>query len=324
MKDELFLSCFDSRFQQLIILPTEKCNFRCSYCYEDFAIGRMDPATIRALMLFIDSRVKCLDALMLSWFGGEPLLAQDIVFSVTKYAKQLTKAKGVKFYGSITTNAYLLTQPIFLKLCSMGVRRFQITLDGPREVHNKTRRLANGKGSFDRIINNITAIKNSDEEFRVVLRIHYSEANHRTLPEFLSFINNKYLIDKRFAVHLKSIENLGGSMGQTVPKMSADRREKLYAALSQDVAEDGLVRFDEYICYASKPNSLVIRADGSLAKCTVAFGDLRNRIGHLSEDGNIKINNEHLSFWLRGFESMDKSVLACPANASAGRKIFLE
>lgn len=27
--------------QQLIILPTEKCNFRCTYCYEDFLISKM-------------------------------------------------------------------------------------------------------------------------------------------------------------------------------------------------------------------------------------------------------------------------------------------
>jgi uncharacterized protein len=28
------------RFQQLTILPTEKCNFRCTYCYEDFELGK--------------------------------------------------------------------------------------------------------------------------------------------------------------------------------------------------------------------------------------------------------------------------------------------
>jgi len=31
---------------QLILLPTEQCNFRCTYCYEDFAIGRMSDAVV--------------------------------------------------------------------------------------------------------------------------------------------------------------------------------------------------------------------------------------------------------------------------------------
>jgi uncharacterized protein len=237
----------------------------------------MDPITLRALTRFIDRRVEDLDTLMLSWFGGEPLLAQDIVILASRYALHLTKIKGVKFFGSITTNAYLLTHSTFLELCNVGVTRFQITLDGPREVHNQTRRLANGKGTFDRIIENLAAIRNSDEEVRVVLRIHYSEANYATLPELLSFINKEFLTDKRFIVHLKSIENLGGSIGQTVPVIPAARSASMYTALSRHVAEDGLVRFNEYICYAAKPNSLVIRADGSLAKCTVAFSDTRNR-----------------------------------------------
>jgi hypothetical protein len=37
------------KFQELILLPTEKCNFRCTYCYEDFELGRMKESTILAL-----------------------------------------------------------------------------------------------------------------------------------------------------------------------------------------------------------------------------------------------------------------------------------
>jgi molybdenum cofactor biosynthesis enzyme MoaA len=34
-------STLSNRIQQLILLPTERCNFRCTYCYEDFVLGRM-------------------------------------------------------------------------------------------------------------------------------------------------------------------------------------------------------------------------------------------------------------------------------------------
>ena len=30
-----------SRRLQLILMPTEQCNFRCTYCYESFSNGRM-------------------------------------------------------------------------------------------------------------------------------------------------------------------------------------------------------------------------------------------------------------------------------------------
>ena len=34
------------RVQELILLPTEKCNFRCTYCYEDFKISGVPNADL--------------------------------------------------------------------------------------------------------------------------------------------------------------------------------------------------------------------------------------------------------------------------------------
>jgi uncharacterized protein len=65
------------------LLPTEDCNFRCTYCYEDFAIGRMSRATIEAVKKLIESRVPKLRALTIGWFGGEPLIAKDIVMEIS-------------------------------------------------------------------------------------------------------------------------------------------------------------------------------------------------------------------------------------------------
>ena len=59
---------------QLILLPTEQCNFRCTYCYEDFAIGRMTPEVVSGVKNLIDRRADGLSHLQLSWFGGEPTL----------------------------------------------------------------------------------------------------------------------------------------------------------------------------------------------------------------------------------------------------------
>ena len=48
----------NNRELELIILPTEKCNFRCTYCYEDFAIGKMKRETINAVKELIKRRAK--------------------------------------------------------------------------------------------------------------------------------------------------------------------------------------------------------------------------------------------------------------------------
>ena len=47
---------------------------------------------------------------------------------------------------------------------------------------------------------------------------------------------------------------------------------------------------DDYICYASRPNSLIIRSNGDVGKCTVALYDERNKIATLQPDGTMKSN----------------------------------
>ena len=41
--------CLASNVLHLILMPTEACNFRCTYCYEDFKLKRMAPAVLRGV-----------------------------------------------------------------------------------------------------------------------------------------------------------------------------------------------------------------------------------------------------------------------------------
>jgi uncharacterized protein len=66
------------------------------------------------------------------------------------------------------------------------------------------------------------------------------------------------------------------------------------------------------VCYASRPNSLVIRADGRVGKCTVALSDPANTIGSLLPDGSLIIDDDRLRPWLRGWASRDWETLGCP------------
>lgn len=66
------------------------------------------------------------------------------------------------------------------------------------------------------------------------------------------------------------------------------------------------------ICYASLPNSLVIRSNGDVGKCTVALYDERNKIGTLQPDGTLKLIQGRFAPWVRGIETLDPETLACP------------
>jgi len=50
--DNQIYSCLDARSLQLILMPTEACNFRCTYCYEDFNHNQMRPELVRGFSTF--------------------------------------------------------------------------------------------------------------------------------------------------------------------------------------------------------------------------------------------------------------------------------
>ena len=75
VKAEILYDALADDKLELTLFPTEHCNFRCTYCYEDFSIGRMTPEIVNAVKRLIEIRSDDLHDLYISWFGGEPLVA---------------------------------------------------------------------------------------------------------------------------------------------------------------------------------------------------------------------------------------------------------
>ena len=304
---------------QLIIMPTEKCNFRCTYCYENFVAGRMKPETISAIKKFLEKRAADLKSLKVSWFGGEALVAKNIVLEISEYAKYLTSQHPqLSYSGGMTTNGYLLDYKTANALANVGVRRYQISLDGPREVHNKTRLRADGNGTYDKIWSNLLAIRNSSLPVSILLRIHFSADTFQLLDPLIEDIKKEFLLDPRFSVVFKAIGRWGGENDHAIKVLSKKKKEQAVRSLQTKLfgenldSPQNLPEPDNYVCYASRSNSLVIRSNGDVAKCTVALYDDRNKVATLQPDGTIKLIPGRLAPWLRGMETLDFDTLGCP------------
>lgn len=303
----------------LIILPTEKCNFRCTYCYESFDIGKMSAETVSAIKQLIDSRMGDLENLNLSWFGGEPLAAADVVLDIAEYAAMRCKESNVKLSCvDITTNGALLDSNLLDRLIACGQNRFQISLDGWKDGHDETRKGGNGGGTFDLVWNALLMLKASTYDIGVVIRIHLTNRNRESVLELAQHVKHEFGADPRFSVFLKAIENLGGPQSSSITPLKGSERNDYMAALKtalagmRGISSEELHKDSSYICYASKPNNLIIRANGRLAKCTVAFEDPKNDVGHIRPDGTLSIDNSKLGFWFRGLHTRDADVLSCP------------
>ena len=302
----------------LILLPTEKCNFRCTYCYEDFAIGRMSQAVVSGVKRLLETRISTLDCLGVSWFGGEPLLAKDIMFDVGTFAHNLCAEHGVSFASHTTTNGYLLDADSFRRFLDISHNEFQITLDGDEEWHDKTRLLANRRATFKTIWSNLESYRKVEGKYRITLRLHIHRENIESVKRLYTRLSRELLDDPRFGVFFHRVSPLGQ---RPIDEVELDERTYLEAIAyitdkkSTDCPDGGGIsefHLNGYICYAAKPNSLLIRANGRLAKCTVAFNDERNDIGHLNEDGTLEVANEKLRKWFAGFGTLSEKTLGCP------------
>lgn len=341
VKRKSVLSTLDPKKLELILYPTEQCNFRCTYCYEDFELGKMTADTILGIKSLISERISTINLLQISWFGGEPLAAKDVIYELCEHAQRECEKHGVLFAGNFTTNGYFLDVETARRLQAFSQGRYQISIDGYGSDHDKTRKLMSGGGTFDRIWSNMKALRDTDIPFHITFRVHLTTENLESVERLAQAMREEFLYDKRFAVFIKPIENLGNNAANAfmIPKAE---REAIHARISRAFAmpppvaaarSGDTVDADAApatpaaaaspevaapkICYAARPNSLAIRANGVVQKCTVLMSDDKNRLGVIGGDGAINIDRAKMAYWMRGYDTLHAGELQCPANTHA-------
>ena len=180
-------SCSMTRGIGLTICPTMGCNFDCPYCFEDHFAGKMTPEVQDDVVALAGRMLDASNSknIHVSWFGGEPLLACDVIESLSERLMALANERGGEFAADIITNGYLLTQDVVDMLERYKVGSVQVTIDGMGATHDATRRLANGGPTFERITSNL---RNSKIPFRVSVRHNVHEANRAEMDELKAFI----------------------------------------------------------------------------------------------------------------------------------------
>ena len=137
--------------RSMALFVTQRCNFRCVYCYGDGggygSEGEMDRETAyRAVDWLIEQSEKS-KKLGITFFGGEPLLNFALIKNVVSYAKERGKETGKAFGFTISTNGSLLDDEkiAFIKEHKIHVN---VGFDGPKEVQDAQRPFKNGKSSY--------------------------------------------------------------------------------------------------------------------------------------------------------------------------------
>ncbi len=193
-------------------MASEDCNFRCKYCYEEFARGTMLPEVREAIKKHATKAISRLHHLQVGWFGGEPLYGWDAVADLAPYLQQLARDNDVHYVSHMTTNGYLLTPEIAEQLLAWDVRKFQITLDGLPENHDCSRPTRDGKPTFATIHANLRDLAaRKDERLSVTIRINFDRENGPHLGRFLELLEKDFARDPRFSLLLRAVGRWGGS-----------------------------------------------------------------------------------------------------------------
>lgn len=126
---------------------THRCNLACSYCFDqaDGRTGHMSLETaLAALSLFDAASPKC----NISFFGGEPLLNWDVLVAVALAVRALAARLKKPSKLCVTTNGTMVTMERARILAGLDIGVL-LSLDGPQDIHDQTRKTKTGHGSFE-------------------------------------------------------------------------------------------------------------------------------------------------------------------------------
>jgi uncharacterized protein len=273
----------------LTVVTSLGCNFDCPYCFEAKHASLMNEEVQDVVVELVRDKLAEIRLLSISWFGGEPLVGKGALLSLSDRFIAMCDAANVQYEARITTNGYLLDEKTCADLLDRRVSHAQISLDGPPEVHDRMRPLANGRGTFRQIVRNLHHAVNC---FDVAIRINVDRNNIVAAEELL---------------HLLAAEGFSGKLqvylGQLVAiNDGVDAPSAGYGGrcLGNSQFADAELEFNRMAtrygfsraslpnpraapCTAVRVNEFVIGSEGELYKCYSSIGNPLEVIGNVTQ-----------------------------------------
>jgi len=249
---------------ELTVMLHENCNFRCTYCFEEFENRKLTGKTLENLLGFIEERLPRGGELFIHFYGGEPLLAWDSLTLINSEIKRITNRKNGNYHFFITTNGSLLSLERCLFLLKHNVSHVKITLDGPPEIHDARRVMVDGGGTFRIILQNLRHVVRF---FKVIIRVNLDVSNISHIPSLLDILGNECSrIDNLFLDYniLYDKDSLRLTPGVTYPDLYILQTATLDRGFRLSLPP--LIRFRA--CKFTSENSYLIDTSGKIFLCS--------------------------------------------------------
>ncbi|HZU88807.1 MAG TPA: radical SAM protein [Stellaceae bacterium] len=296
----------------LSLAVAQKRNLGCFYCYaRQGSFGdrpkNMEPATAeRAVALLLSQAATGAGRATLAFLGGEPLVNRRVVRETTRRAALLARQRGVALAFAITTNGTLLTEADaeFFEEYGFAVT---VSLDGPRELHDRLRPYKGGGGSFDKIMRRVRPLLARQRRMQVSARVTVTPQNLALRPT-LDLLIAEGFHSVGFAPLLSApagggemqrehLEDMLGQMiecGREFERRIVAGARYPFANMINALREVHRGTHRPYPCGAGA-GYLEVSADGDLAACHRFVGEEKGAMGSLA-DGIDPLRRAH---WLQ-------------------------
>ena len=208
----------------LTLVVTEQCNFRCSYCVyggtyahrRTHSVARMSWDTARRAIDDFLAHSADAKGRGLRFYGGEPLLDLPLVRQSIEHVHLERGQTDVQF--TLTTNGSMLEGEA-ADLLARYQTRLNVSLDGPEQVHDRYRRLADGSPSWRRVMGNVRLFLEKHPEYRENGRLRFHSviappADFRILEEFYASCD---LFTPQMSFSLGHVSDVDTTVSECIP-----------------------------------------------------------------------------------------------------------
>ena len=286
----------------LFLEVTSRCNARCEHCGSscgDFI--PKDEVKKEVLIAALDDIAKNYDPKKIGLYvtGGEPLVRKDL-FEIMDHANKLG------FPWGMTSNGMLITQEIVDKMVETNMKTISISLDGPREIHEKFRKVP---GSFDNIINGIKMMQKCPSIKTIQITTVCNKRNIR-------YLDDVYKIVKKLGVkewRIIQVDPIGRAKNNKEILLEPNELKYMFNYILNKRKEDPTMNF-RYGCGHFLGNDLNIAL---MENCYFCFTG--SRVASILSNGDIfgcpdierrkeliqgNINKDSFSYvWKHGFKN---------------------
>jgi uncharacterized protein len=284
----------DSSSCSLIIAPTMDCNFGCPYCYESRSKTYMSPEVETKIIEFVSQLSSSIRRLSIVWYGGEPLLAIDVIQRMSRKMIESSEQHNVEYSATMISNGYLIDSIDVEVLKQAKINNIQITIDGPEDIHNERRFLLNNHGpTFTRIISNIHLLEANGINYNI--RVNVDNNNLSNVRKLLEYLKEQRLDSQPVSFgHVREFNRSVGSIIddfcsiQEYTDINMVLQSKLVDMKFKSVSIS-CPQIRKTYCAANTLQSFVVDPLGYLYKCWNDIGFVSKSIGSIIS--NRKDNN---------------------------------